>query len=122
VSWNFSTIFDKMCHRQVTLDLATQRRPKTLPVVLSVQEVQRLLEATPTLRDILLPGLRHAMGMRVSEVICLRRRGVDVDRWLLPSPPVPREGGSKGSPVLATPGTRVTVSERKRPIRFAPLW
>lgn len=66
------TAFDKMCHRQVTLGLATPRRPKRLPVVLSVEEVQRLLEATPTLRDKLLLGLMYATGMRVSEVVRLR--------------------------------------------------
>jgi len=75
--------FDKMCHRQVTLGLTTPRRPKKLPVVLSVEEVQRLLEATPTLRDKLLLGLMYATGMRVSEVVRLRWRDVDFDRRLV---------------------------------------
>jgi len=74
------TAFDKMCHRQVTLGLATPRRPKTLPVVLSVEEVQRLLEATPSLRDKLLLGLMYATGMRVGEVVRLRWRDFDFDR------------------------------------------
>ncbi len=42
-----STAFDKMCGRSVTLGLETPRRPKKLPVVLSPQEVVRLLEAAP---------------------------------------------------------------------------
>ena len=77
------TAFDKMCHRQVTSGLATPRRPKKLPVVLSVQEVQRLLEAAPTLRDKLLLGLMYATGMRVSEVVRLRWRDIDFDRRLV---------------------------------------
>lgn len=77
------TAFDKMCHRQVTLGLASPRRPKKLPVVLSVQEVRRLLEATPTLRDKLLLGLVYATGMRVSEVVRLRYRDLDFDRRLV---------------------------------------
>jgi len=75
--------FDKMCHRQITLGLTTPRRPKKLPVVLSVEEVQRLLEATPTLRDKLLLGLMYATGMRVGEVVRLRWRDFDFDRRLV---------------------------------------
>lgn len=86
VSVNLSAIrtaFDKMCHRQVTLGLASPRRPKKLPVVLSVPEVQRLLQATPSLGDKLLLGLMYATGMRVSEVARLRYRDLDFDRKLI---------------------------------------
>ncbi len=44
------TVFDKMCGRAVTLGLQTPRRPKRIPVVLSVQEITRLLMATVSLR------------------------------------------------------------------------
>ncbi len=88
-SWvgiNLSAIrkaFDKMCGRSITLGLQSPRRPKRLPVVLSPQEVIRLLEATPTLRDKLLLGLMYATGMRVSEVVRLRYRDVDFDRRVI---------------------------------------
>ena len=77
------TAFDKMCHREVTLGLASPRRPKKLPVVLSTEEIQRLLQATPTLMDKLLLGLMYATGMRVSEVVRLRYRDLDFDRRLV---------------------------------------
>ncbi len=77
------TAFDKMCHREVTLGLASPRRPKRLPLVLSTREVRRLLEATPTLSDKLLLGLMYATGMRVSEVVRLRYRDLDFDRRLV---------------------------------------
>lgn len=77
------TAFDKMCLRQVTLGLVSPRRPKRLPVVLSVEEVRRLLQATPSLRDKLLLGMMYATGMRVSEVVRLRYRDVDFDRRLV---------------------------------------
>jgi len=54
-----------------------------VPVVLSVEEIQRLLEATPTLRDKLLLGLMYATGMRVSEVVRVRWRDFDFDRRLV---------------------------------------
>ncbi len=76
----FRTAFDKMCARQVTLGLATPRRPKTLPVVLSEEEVLRLLEAAVSLRDKLLFGLMYAAGLRVGEVTRLRWRDLDFQR------------------------------------------
>jgi site-specific recombinase XerD len=74
------TVFDKMCGRQITLGLCTPRRSHKLPVVLSVDEVKRLLYAAPSLRDKLLLGLMYATGMRVSEVVRLRFVDFDFDR------------------------------------------
>jgi site-specific recombinase XerD len=77
------TAFDKMCGRQVTLGLASPRRPKKLPIVLSVEEVTRLIEAAPTTRDKLLLGLMYATGIRVSEATRLRFHDIDFDRRLI---------------------------------------
>jgi len=74
------TVFDKMCGRSITLGLQTPRRPKRIPVVLSVQEIIRLLTAAVSLRDKLLIGLMYALGARVSEVARLRYRDFDFDR------------------------------------------
>lgn len=74
------TAFDKMCGCTVTLGLESPRRPKRLPVVLSQEEIMRLLEATPSLRDKLLLGLMYATGARVSEAVRLRWRDFDFDR------------------------------------------
>lgn len=74
------TAFDKMCGRDVTYGLRTPRRQNRLPVVLSENEVLRILEAAPSLRDKLLLGLIYATGVRVSEVVRLRWRDVDFDR------------------------------------------
>jgi integrase/recombinase XerD len=74
------TVFDKMCGRSITLGLQTPRRPKRIPVVLSVQEIIRLLTSAVSLRDKLLIGLMYALGARVSEVVRLRYRDFDFDR------------------------------------------
>ena len=74
------TIFDKMCGRSITLGLQTPRRPKRIPIVLSVQEIIRLLTSAISLRDKLLIGLMYALGARVSEVVRLRYRDFDFDR------------------------------------------
>ncbi|MCR9118027.1 MAG: site-specific integrase [bacterium] len=83
VSINLSAIrtaFDKMCGRSITLGLQTPRRPKRLPTVLSKQEVAKILQAAPTLRDKLLLGLMYATGLRVSEVVRLKWMDLDFDR------------------------------------------
>ena len=72
--------FDKMCGCAVTLGLQSPRRGKRLPVVLSADEVTRLLQAAPSLRDKLLLGLMYATGMRVSEVCRLKWKDIDFDR------------------------------------------
>ncbi len=74
------TIFDKMCGLRCTLGLVTPRRPKRLPVVLSANEIERLLKAAPSFRDKLLLGLMYATGLRVSEVVRLRWQEIDFDR------------------------------------------
>jgi len=77
------TIFDKFCDRQITAGLVIPRRKKSLPVVLSEQEVIGLLEAAMSLRDKLLLGMMYATGMRVSEVVRIRWKDIDFDRRLI---------------------------------------
>jgi site-specific recombinase XerD len=86
VSNNLSAIrtaFDKMCGRNVTLGLLSPKKPKRLPVVLNSNEVLRLLQAAPSLRDKLLLGLMYASGVRVSEVVRFRWRDLDFERCTL---------------------------------------
>jgi len=63
--------------------LPFQRRPKTLPTVLSRDEVQRLLDATPPGQPRLLFRLTYAAGLRVSEATRLRLRDLDFGRGVL---------------------------------------
>ncbi|MEZ6118572.1 MAG: tyrosine-type recombinase/integrase [Pirellulaceae bacterium] len=74
------TVFDKMCHRTVTLGLVTPRRPKQLPIVLNPTEVRRLLEAAPPLRDKLVLSLIYGTGLRVSEASRTRFSDCDLQR------------------------------------------
>lgn len=74
------TVFDKLCYVDLTLGIATPRKGKHLPVVLSKPEVERLLMSAVSLRDKLLLGLMYACGLRVSEVVKLRWRDVDLAR------------------------------------------
>lgn len=74
------TLWDKMCKLDVTLGLETPRRRRKRPVVPSREEVTRLLQACPSMRDTLLLGLMYGTGMRVSEVCRVRWQDIDIDR------------------------------------------
>jgi integrase/recombinase XerD len=66
------TVLDKLGGGQLTADLRTPRRPRTLPDTLSAGEIDRLLAAGPTLRDQLLLGLLYGCGLKVGELCSLR--------------------------------------------------
>ncbi len=63
-------------------DFQRSRRPRRLPVVLSVQEVQRLLSEL-TGRYALMAMLMYGSGMRIMEVLRLRVQDVDFDRHII---------------------------------------
>ena len=77
------TVFDKLCQQEVPLGLVTPRRAHKLPVVLSADEVARLLSAAVSQRDKLVLGLMDATGMRVSEVSRLRAGDIEFDRQVI---------------------------------------
>ena len=59
------------------------KKTRTLPTVLSLAEIQRLLDALPGPRDRLLLRLTYACGLRVSEVVGLQVADIDGPRCLL---------------------------------------
>jgi site-specific recombinase XerD len=59
------------------------RRPKSLPVVLSADELLALLAAIDSLRDRVLLTLLYSSGLRLGEVCRLRRSDIDSSRSLL---------------------------------------
>lgn len=74
------TAFDKFCGRDVTLGIATPRRPRKKPVILSTEEVTRILGAAPTPAMKLAIGIMYAVGLRNSELCRLKVGDIDFDR------------------------------------------
>ncbi|MEO1482051.1 MAG: tyrosine-type recombinase/integrase [Myxococcota bacterium] len=72
--------FDALSGRSVTEALVTPRRRKRAPVVLSSNEMKRLLWAATSVRDKTLIAMLYASGLRVGEVVRLRWRDIDQDR------------------------------------------
>src|SRR3954465_15652135 len=74
----------------VTLDrpdlarrLALVRQPRKLPLVLSLEEVTRLLEAAPGPKYRAALGTAYGAGLRVSEIVSLQVSDIDSTRMLL---------------------------------------
>jgi site-specific recombinase XerD len=57
--------------------------PRKLPVVLSKEEVKRMVELAPNNRYKILVLLLYGCGLRVSEIYKLRRSEIDLDRKML---------------------------------------
>lgn len=57
--------------------------PRTLPVVLSPEEVERLLEAAPGLKYRTALSVAYGAGLRVSEVVALKVDDIDSQRMVI---------------------------------------
>jgi site-specific recombinase XerD len=63
--------------------IAYARRSKTLPVILSPEEVAAFLEAVPSRRDRVALTTAYATGLRASEVVGLRNCDIDSARMVI---------------------------------------
>ncbi len=67
----------------IVLDMPFVREPRRLPVVLSPQEVARLLDAAPGLKYKAALSIAYGAGLRASEVISLKIADIDSDRMII---------------------------------------
>lgn len=58
-------------------------RPRNLPVVLSRDEVARLLNATTSLKHEAALSVAYGAGLRVGEVVMIKVRAIDSERMLI---------------------------------------
>jgi integrase/recombinase XerD len=88
-------------HREWGLDgLARTRRQTKLPVVLSLDEVTRFLQAVTSIRHRAILMTAYAAGLRISEVLALRIDDIDSQRMVIRI----RQGkGSKDRYVMLSP-------------------
>jgi site-specific recombinase XerD len=92
---------------QVTLDdhqalrkMSTVREPRKLPVVLSPDEVKRLLEATSSLKYKAALATAYGAGLRASEVTHLKVTDIDSQRMVIR---VEQGKGSKDRDAMLSP-------------------
>jgi integrase/recombinase XerD len=78
--FSFSTTVDQPDR---TRHLALVHQPRKIPVVLSLEEVVRLLEMTPGVKYQTAFSVTYGAGLRVSEVAALKVSDIDSDRMRL---------------------------------------
>jgi integrase len=67
----------------VNAAMTTVREPKKLPVILSPDEVTRLLDAAPGLKYRAALGIAYGTGPRASEVVSLKVSDIDSERIMI---------------------------------------
>lgn len=68
---------------QVSLPLPPRKKPKTLPVILSRQELERLFACAGSPKYRVLLMTTYAAGLRVSEVVKLKPADIDSQRLMI---------------------------------------
>ena len=75
--------YKQIWRRQFFIHLPHPRKEKHLPVVLSKEEVSRMIHLTENSKHRCIISLLYGTGVRVSELTHIKMRDVDLDRMLL---------------------------------------
>lgn len=110
--------YTQTLHRSWT-NLPLPKRTKTLPEVLSREEVARLLASTMTVRERALLMATYGGGLRVSEVVRLRVGDIDAERGMLR---VEQGKGRKDRYTLLGPRLLAELRHYWQVYRPAPPW
>ena len=68
-----------MVNNPQKIDIQSAKKPKSLPVVLSRNEIERILESPKNAKHKLLLSLAYGAGLRVSKVIALKAQDLDCE-------------------------------------------
>lgn len=92
-SWSASTVsvaynallfyYKTIWHRQFFVNLAHPRKEKHIPVVLSKEEVAKMLSVVKNPKHSCIISMLYGCGLRVSELTHVKMRDIDYDRGLL---------------------------------------
>ncbi|EKD57476.1 MAG: putative integrase [uncultured bacterium] len=76
-------IFEKVYQKPFGFDIPYAKRNSKLPIVLSRSEVRQIIKVIHNAKHRLMVALAYGAGLRVSEVIDLRVKNVDIDELML---------------------------------------
>jgi site-specific recombinase XerD len=79
----FKFFYGSIMKRDIARDQHRPRQDVRLPVVLARAEVKRMLDSEPNIKHRLILMMVYASGLRVSEVVKMRRQNVDLIRKII---------------------------------------
>lgn len=65
------------------VEIRSAKKPKSLPVVLSRNEIKKILDSTANVKHKLLLSLSYGAGLRVSEVVTLKVKDINFDEMII---------------------------------------
>lgn len=98
--------YHNVLRQQWDYEVVYQRPPLRLPVVLSSQEVARLLDAVPTLRERVAMEIAYGAGLRLNEVLHLKLTDIDSGQMIVR---VDQGKGRKDRNVMLSPALLQTL-------------
>ena len=75
--------YRNVVHSEDVICIRTAKRPKSLPVIFSREEIHRMLNVTENTKHKLLLATAYGAGLRVSEVLNLRVQDLDLDQYII---------------------------------------
>jgi site-specific recombinase XerD len=79
----FAFFYREVIPREWLRDVQFQRAPQRLPVTLSAEEVRRLLDAAPSLRERAIMEIAYSGGLRLGEVLRLKVTDIDSEQMVI---------------------------------------
>lgn len=73
-------LFENVLNKKMWIDIKYSKTPKRLPEVLSKEETRRLIDAIKNQKHQLMICLLYSTGMRVSELINLKVKDLELDK------------------------------------------
>jgi site-specific recombinase XerD len=71
--------FQNVVKSREKIEISSAKKPKSLPVVLSRNEIEKIIQSLANIKHRLLLSLAYGAGLRVSEVIALRVQDLDFE-------------------------------------------
>lgn len=79
----FESYAELVLKKNICIDLPQSRKPKKLPVILSRDEIEQILEQVKNQKHWLMVAIAYGSGLRISEVLNLRVGDVDLEQGYL---------------------------------------
>jgi len=107
--------FDNILHRKFFINLPRMKKSKYLPVVLSKEEINRMIEVTTNPKHNCIISLLYGTGVRVGELVRIKMCDIDLDRKMLRV----FQGKGKKDRMVILPNKLTPILERQSELKKA---